>query len=107
MVRAYKVLCVAVAVMASALVSADSITVSWESAPGSDGYRIYQSVDSGATWTVAASPVTPPTILEVPGDKLVLLRVSAVKGERESVNESRGAWYYGALRGWPVALAVR
>jgi hypothetical protein len=86
---------------------ADQLSLSWQPVPGATGYTVYQTVDGGASWQVLATATSPPVLVDVVGDRLVLFRVGATRGPVESLQESRGAWYNGSLRGWPTGVSIQ
>ena len=86
-----------------------SITVKWDavtSTPAVTGYRIYQSIDDGITWTLntPVGNVLTATIT-VPDTGLVILRIGAVNSAGESIRYTAGAWYKGNMAAPPPVTA--
>src|SRR6267378_2575647 len=77
---------------------ADQITLNWNVSAGVTGYKIYTSIDKGATWQFLVDAPTNTAVVSVPGDKLVLIRVNAVNALGESSGNYKGAFYNGVWR---------
>ena len=72
------ILFMAIMLMAFSVQAAD-LPMAWDASAGATGYKVYVSVDNGATWDagVDVGNVTTYTYLNVPEDGLILFRVSA------------------------------
>jgi len=90
-----KVLLTLLILTATAAWGAD-ITLRWDASDGAEGYRIYQSTDTGAMWDAGADVgnVTQYTIT-VPDSGLVLIRIGAYNAQGEVIRYNAGAWYNG------------
>ncbi len=86
---------------------ADQVTLSWLPVTGAVSYKVFQSDDQGFTWTAVGTPAVNSLSLDVPGDKLILFRVSAVKDGLEGATTDKGAWYHGGWRLGPQQLTAR
>lgn len=80
---------------ASAACAAE-IIINWDAIPNASGYRVYQSVDLGATWQQVAEVATlPVTVSNVPDAGLVLFRAAAFNSADEAVRTETGFFYNG------------
>ena len=97
-------LIVATSLLIASMSDAADIELQWMGHENSTHYRIYQSVDSGATWVQVGADIPQPSpfpvdktvgtvIQNVPEDQLVLFRASAVNAAGEVVMYHAGAWY--------------
>lgn len=87
-------LLLALILLASPVWAAD-VTLSWDAADGATGYKIYSSVDQGATWDAGqdVGSVTEYTLTGQPDSGLVLYRVSAYSAHGEAIRTWSGAWF--------------
>lgn len=76
---------------------AGTLVVQWDTVTGAT-YRVYQSIDQGATWTKIAETTSMPVSLTLADNVLVLLRASTVVGGVEAVRTETGIWYDGRMR---------
>ena len=76
-----------------------TVPLKWDTALGATGYKIYQSVNAGQTWTLVqdVGNVLSYTILNAPDTGLVLYRLGAYNAQGEVVRTNAGAWFNGAL----------
>ena len=90
--------------VATPAISAD-VVLSWNASAPATGYKLYQSVDQGATWDAGTDVgnVTNHLILNVPDSGLVLFRVGAYNTFGESIRTWSGAWYNGD---WQLPASV-
>jgi len=74
-------------------VYAADITLKWDASVGATGYRIYRSVDMGATWTMVqeTGAVTEFALTGQP-DTLTLYRVGAFNSLGDAIRYDAGAW---------------
>lgn len=74
---------------------AADVTLSWDSSPNATGYKLYKSLDQGATWgpPVDVGNVTTFEYKDVEETGLILFRASAYNASAESINFWAGAWY--------------
>lgn len=72
---------------------AADFTLKWDASPGATGYRIYQSVDMGATWTMIqeVGAVTEVALTGQP-DTLTLYRAGAFNSMGEAIYGTRRAY---------------
>ena len=72
---------------------AADITLKWDASQGATGYRIYRSVDMGATWTMVqeVGAVTEFALTGQP-DALTLYRVGAFNSLGDAIRYDAGAW---------------
>ena len=75
-------------------VHAADVTLRWDASEGAEGYKIYQSTDTGALWSEVADAgnVTQYTVI-APDTGLVLFRISAYNSQGEAIRYNAGAWY--------------
>jgi len=73
------------------------VGLSWDASPGATGYRIYVSVDNGATWPgiTDVGNITNCVIPNVPDSGLILFKAGAYNSQGESIRSWSGAWYNG------------
>jgi hypothetical protein len=85
-------LSLAVALLCVTAQAAD-FTLKWDATPNATGYRIYRSVDMGATWTMVqeVGAVTEYTLTGQP-DALTLYRAGAFNGTGEVVRYTAGVF---------------
>jgi len=90
---------IAILAMASVVMAAD-INLAWNASEKATGYKIYQSVDNGATWEsgLDVGNVLTYIVPFVPDSGLVLFRVSAYNTKGETITYWSGAWYNGDWR---------
>lgn len=82
-----------------ALCQSAEVGMAWGPVDGASGYKVYQSVDQGKTWTELATVAEPAyDAHSVPDTGLVLFRVSAVGPSGESISREKGAWYCGDFK---------
>ena len=83
------VICLPVMTMAA------DVTLKWDPVTGATGYRVYQSLDNGTTWSasVDVGNVTQRVFTGVSETAMVLFRVSAYNAVGEAVRFEAGAWY--------------
>ena len=75
---------------------AASIVIDWDADPNATSYRVYSSVDTGASWQVAAdSPTLPITVTGLPDTGLILLRPCAVNATQEACRTETGFFFNG------------
>lgn len=90
---------------------AADISFKWDASTGATGYKIYRSVDNGATWTMVKDVglVTEITLTAQPDTGLVIYRVSAYNTVGESVRHWSGAWYNKSWEppGQPAGAGIR
>lgn len=74
---------------------AANVTLSWDAVTGASGYKLYASVDQGATWGAGQDVglVTEYTLTGQPDSGLVLYRVSAYSASGETIRTWSGAWF--------------
>ena len=75
---------------------AAEVDLTWDANPEPDiaGYRVYQSIDMGANWTmVADTNATTVNLSDIPDTGLILFRVSAYDNQDESIRHNAGAWF--------------
>jgi hypothetical protein len=80
------------------MAEAASKIITWDAQTDANGFQIYQSVDTGVTWTFVktiADPTATSTTVTAPDSGLVLYRVSAYDSNAESIKYESGAWYNG------------
>lgn len=72
---------------------AADFTLKWDESPGATGYRIYRSVDLGATWTMVqeVGAVTEYTLTGQP-DGLMLYRAGAFNAAGENIRYTAGVF---------------
>ena len=72
---------------------AADFTLKWDASPGATGYRIYRSVDMGATWTMVQETgnVTEFALTGQP-DTLTLYRAGAFNGAGEQIRWDAGVF---------------
>ncbi len=77
---------------------AASVDLRWEAVPGATGYKVYQSINAGVSWTVAATlgNVLTATLTNVPDTGEVLFRFSAFNAQTETIRMNAGVWYNGS-----------
>ena len=76
-------------------VAAD-ITLTWDTDPNATGYRVYQSTDLGANWTLAAdAPSLPITVSGLPDSGLVLLSTENYNAQGVAERVDVGFYYNG------------
>ena len=77
--------------------NAADVKLAWDANSESDlaGYKVYMSVDHGATWApgVDVGSVTAHTYPDVSDTGLILFRVSAYNTYGETIRYEAGAWY--------------
>jgi len=73
------------------------VMLSWDASPGATGYRIYMSVDNGATWPgiTDVGNVLTCTIPNVPDSGLILFKAEAYNSQGNAIRSWFGAWYNG------------
>ena len=86
----------------SGALAADA-TLSWESVDNAIGYKLYQSIDYGVTWSEPLNVTDTPVeatymviekaITNVPESGVVLFKVSAYNENHETVSHWQGAWF--------------
>jgi len=71
------------------------VNLKWAAAPNSTGYKIYKSLDNGATWDagIDVGLVTEHIYLGVEETGLVLFRVGAYNAAGEAISYWSGAFY--------------
>jgi len=82
--------------LSSPLLMAADFTLKWDPVANVTGYRVYQSIDQGATWTQTAdvpAPTTDYRVLGAPDDQLIFYRVSSYTATAESSPSWRGVWF--------------
>lgn len=78
----------------SAFAFAADVSLQWDAVNGAESYEIYQSLDTGETWSsVGTSATTTFTATGVVETGLILFRVSARDTNGESIRLWSGAWY--------------
>jgi hypothetical protein len=82
--------------LAVPLFAAD-VELYWDAAAGATGYKLYSSIDLGATWSapVDVGNVQTYTWLGVSDAVLTLFRVGAYNAQGEMIRTEAGAWYNG------------
>jgi hypothetical protein len=78
----------------------------WHAVPGATGYKIWQSVNNGVSWTmvkdVSGGTVVTTTLTNVPDTGLVLFRFSAYSAQNETIRMDAGVWFNGTWKPLPV-----
>jgi len=74
-------------------VQAGDVALSWDAGVNVTGYKVYQSVDQGTTWTIVADVNTNSVTITPPNTGLVLYRVSVYSASDESIRLTSGIWY--------------
>jgi len=71
------------------------LPVAWDAASGATGYKLYQSLDGGITWSPGADMgnVTSAVLVNVAETGLILYRLSAYNANGETITTWQGAWY--------------
>ena len=79
----------------SSLATAADVTLKWDPVTGATGYKVYQSVDNGTTWSAATDVgnVTQRVFTGVSETTMVLFRVGAYNATGDAVRFEAGAWY--------------
>jgi hypothetical protein len=93
-----KTILIMLALLVPVMAFAGDVPLRWDPVVGAAGYKIYQSLDGGVTWSVGADVgnVTSTTVLSVSDTVLVMFKVSAYPtGGAESIRHWSGAWYDG------------
>jgi len=74
---------------------AADVTLKWEASAEATGYKVYKSLDTGATWDagIDVGNVTTYVYIGVEETGLVLFRVSAYNTSGETISTWSGAWY--------------
>ena len=77
------------------MAQAADVNLKWEASPEATGYKIYKSLDNGATWDagIDVGNVTEYIYTGVEETCLVLFRVGAYNASGEGVSFWSGAWY--------------
>jgi len=91
-----KVLAVlAMVLMFAGTAFAADVQLKWEASTEATGYKVYKSLDNGATWDtgIDVGNVTEYTYMGVEEDTLVLFRVGAYNASGEGISYWSGAWY--------------
>lgn len=72
-------------------------TLKWDACPGATGYKLYQSLDGGTTWSapIDAGNVLMITITNHPENILILWKLGAYNAAGETIAHYQGAWYDG------------
>lgn len=85
--------CLSVVFLLCVTAQAADFTLKWDASVGATGYRIYRSVDLGATWTMVqeVGNVTEFALTGQP-DTLTLYRCSAFNGTGEAVRYTAGVF---------------
>lgn len=86
--------------------NAGSLEVKWDLVAGAT-YRVYQSVDSGATWTKIGEGTALPLVLTLPDTGLVLVRVANVLNGVEQVRFTSGFFYNAMFEVRPTGLGMK
>lgn len=84
------------------------VTLAWDAVPGATGYKLYQSIDGGVTWTAPTDVgnVTTKTLTGVSDTVFILWKVSAYNAVAEAVSHWQGAWYDGRKKPPVVASGL-
>jgi opacity protein-like surface antigen len=84
--------------MGTVALAAD-VKLSWDPVDGATGYKIFQSLDVGQTWTQVADVTNGSTVETTltgePDSGLILYRASAYNENEEALRTEAGAWYNG------------
>ena len=89
-----KVIVIILVILAVSTVSlAGEIKINWNSEGQADGYKVYQTLDSGNTWHEILDTNSTNATLTMPEHGLVLLRISAYNQNGETIRTSSGIWY--------------
>jgi len=82
--------------MATTTMAAD-VDLSWDASNDATGYKVYQSADLGATWSVGfdVGNVTTYLMTGVADTGIILFRVSAYNANGEAVRYDAGVFYCG------------
>lgn len=91
-----KTLLIAVALACAGLVQAADVDYFWDTDPTVQEYRVYHSVDGGATWLGPTVSPTIPVTVTVPDSGLVILRAANWSATTGEINRPEaGIWYNG------------
>ena len=71
------------------------LKISWDKNPDATGYKVYESVDQGATWQQVLDTNSTNTTLTMPEHGLVLIRISAYNRSGEAIRTGSGIWFNG------------
>ncbi len=74
---------------------ATDIKIGWDITPAATGYKVYESVDQGATWRQVLDTNSTNATIAMPDHGLVLLRVSAYNRSGETIRMGSGIWFNG------------
>jgi len=88
---------------------AADVLLKWEAAQFASGYKIYRSIDTGATWDAGTDvgDVLEYTYTGVPDSGLNMFRISVYNSYGETVTSWAGAWYNGDWSPPTNALGLR
>ena len=76
---------------------AATTTIMWDAVPGATGYKAYQSLDNGTTWTYVMQTTTNQAAVTHGDTGVILLRVSAFNNTGEAIRLNAG------IMVWPDA----
>jgi hypothetical protein len=51
--------------------------MTWDQVANATGYRVYQTMDAGKTWSKVADVAAPPLLVQVPASELLIFCVTA------------------------------
>ena len=89
-----KLILILAIVLLPATAFAADITIAWDAVDGATGYNLYQSFDTGATWSPGADMGNQTTAsITVVDTGLVLFKIGAYNANGETINGWQGAWF--------------
>lgn len=87
---------VTVLMLAPVAIRAADVNLKWDAVTEADGYKVYLSTDTGATWEEIGDVTTnAATAQNIADSGLMLFRISAYNAQEETIRTWSGAWYNG------------
>lgn len=68
-------------------------TYSWTAVSGATSYKVEKSIDTGATWTLVASPAVPTYVYVGTETNMTIFRVSACNAAGCTMRAASGVWH--------------